>query len=412
MIDKYYFVKGGVERYLFEIKKILESHGHDVIPFSMKNDSNEESPYSEYFVNNIEFNIESRLARLCQSFRIIGRVIYSFHAKRKLKKLIERIQPDIAHLHMIDHQISPSILHVLKRYKIPALQTVHQYKLVCPNARMYIDHKNEICERCLGGRFYHALVQKCHKHSFSASLLVGVECYLHQFLQIYDTIQLYHVPSRFMGSKLEQGGIPAGKIHYQFLTLDMENYGYHKEYLKYIIYYGRLSPEKGVYTLLKAFQKLNTEVELKIIGDGPVRESLESYASQHRKKNITFLGYKGGKELIKLLANSMFVVVPSEWYENSPLTIYEPFSLGKPVIGARIGGIPEFIQDEVNGYLFESGNVDELAVKMETLIKSPNKIEEFGKNARDFAERNFAPEVHYKNLMSLYCTLLKKERKQ
>jgi glycosyltransferase involved in cell wall biosynthesis len=412
MVDKYYFVKGGVERYIFELKKVLESHGHDVIPFSMKSNLNEDSPYSKYFVENIDFNIESKVEKFLQSFRITGRVIYSFHAKKKLKQLIQKTRPDIAHLHMIDHQISPSILHVLKRYKIPALQTVHQYKFVCPNARMYIDHKNEICERCLGGKFYHSLLQRCHKHSLLASALVTIESYFHHLIKIYDTIKLFHVPSQFIGKKLEEGGIPVSKIHYQLLTIDLDNYACNTKSSDYIVYYGRLSPEKGVLTLLKAFQKLRTNVPLKIIGEGPERSVLETYKNQNCMKNVTFLGYQSGKQLIESLANSMFVVVPSEWYENSPLTIYESFALGKPVIGARIGGIPEFIQDGVNGYLFQSGNVNELASKMETLLEDTKKVFELGKNAREFAENHFAPEIHYKRLLSVYHTLLNRERKK
>jgi len=410
MIDKYYWVKGGVERYMFELKKVFESHGHEIIPFSMKNPENEKSPYSKYFVENIDFIIESRVKKFLQSFRIISRVLYSFQAKKRLELLIKQTRPDIAHLHLIDHQISPSILHVLKKHGIPVMQTVHHYKLVCPNARMYINHKKEICERCLGGKYYHAFFQKCHMHSFAASLLVTIESYLHRLLKIYDIIQIFHVPSRFIGEKLKEGGIPSNKIHYHFLTIDLNEHKYHEKFEKYIVYYGRLALEKGILTLLKAFLELQSDVKLKIIGEGPERSILESYVNQNHIKNVSFLGYKGGKDLINLLANSMFVVVPSEWYENSPLTIYEPFSLGKPVIGAKIGGIPEFILNGENGYLFESGNAEELAAKMEALLKAPDDVAAFGKSARKFALKHFTPEIHYDYMLTLYQTLIKSER--
>jgi glycosyltransferase involved in cell wall biosynthesis len=411
MVDKYYWVKGGVERYMFELKKVFESNGHEIIPFSMKNSQNEESPYSKYFVENIDFNIESRIKRIVHGFKITGRVLYSFHAKRRLQQLLEKTKPDIAHIHMIDHQISPSILSVLKKRRIPVLQTIHNYKFGCPNGQMYIDHKNEICERCIDGKYYHAVLQRCHKDSLAASLLVTVESYLHHLFRVYESIQRFHVPSRFIGGKLEKTGVPASKIYYHPLMIDLDEFRYNEGFSNTIVCYGRLSAQKGIITLLKAFQELSLDtVVLKIIGEGPDRPHLEDFVKQNHIRNVSFLGYKGGKELVDLLAQSMFVVVPSRGYENSPLTILEPFALGKPVIGARIGGIPELIQDGVNGYLFELGNHIELARKMDALIKAPDRVRVFGKRARAFALDKFEPKNHYRNMLALYQTLLNRER--
>lgn len=169
MVDKYFFIKGGAERYYFELKVLLEKHGHEVIPFSMRHMENFPSAWERYFVDNIEFNDLSDLRKIRMAPKIIGRVLYSTTAKQALEKLITAVKPDLAHLHMIDHQISPSILHVLQKHDIPVLQTCHQYKLICPSYRLLVMRENRLCEKCVTGHFYHAIAERCHKDSVAAS---------------------------------------------------------------------------------------------------------------------------------------------------------------------------------------------------------------------------------------------------
>ena len=261
------------------------------------------------------------------------------------------------------------------------------------------------------GKYYHAVLKKCHKDTLAASLLVAVESYFHRFLKVYDIIQLFHVPSRFIGTLLEKSGVPARKIYYHCLTIDLDRFKYSKNFSNVIVCYGRLVAQKGILTLLQAFQMLESQdVTLKIVGEGPEKSSLESYVKENHIDRVSFVGYQGGQDLIKLLANAMFVVVPSQGYENSPLTILEPFALGKPVIGTRIGGIPELIRDGENGYLFELGNAESLASKMEALLKAPDDVAAFGRSAREFALNHFAPGIHYKAMLTLYQKLIKSER--
>jgi len=402
MIEKFYFVKGGVERYMFDLIKLLEQNGHEVIPFSMKHERNESSIYSKYFVNKIEFNLTSNFAKIINFPRSVVRVIYSFHAKRKLRKLLRQVRPDVAHLHMIDHQISPSVIHVLKKNGIPIIQTSHHCKLFCPSYLCYIAHKNEICERCIDGKFYNAVLQRCHKHSLAASLLVSIESYLHRFIKIYDNIQYFHVPSSYMGRMLKKSGVDPKRISHQFLTLNLENYPFSPSNSGYYVYFGRLSVEKGVMSLLKAVEKLADSTPCYIIGEGPQREELEKYAEDKKLHQVKFLGYKHQDELREIVAKSLFVVVPSECYDNSPVTIYESYALGKPVIGSITGGIPEFIDDGQNGFLFEMGNVDLLAEKLKLMLGNPEKLQEFGLKVRQFAERHFSWDTHYKFILELY----------
>ena len=212
MINKYYFIKGGSERCLFDLKALLESKGHEVIPFAMADEQNIESKYNSYFVDSINYDFDSKFAKLLSAPKVFGRMTYSLHAKRKIEALLSREKFDIAHLHMIDHQISPSILHSLKKFNIPVVQTVHQYKAVCPNYRMYIPQKGETCERCLSGNYFNAIKQKCHKESLVASAMIAAEMTIHKWMKFYKNyIDTFIVPSKFMGLKLAQGGIPEEK---------------------------------------------------------------------------------------------------------------------------------------------------------------------------------------------------------
>jgi len=402
MVNKYYFVKGGSERYLFDLKELLEKNGHEIIPFAMKDENNFQSEYSQFFVNHVDYDTPFSVKKLKEA----GRLIYSFHARKQIEALIEATKPDVAHLHMIDHQISPSILHSLRKYGIPVVQTMHQYKLVCPNYRFYIEHENKICEKCLGGKFCQPILTRCHKNSLAASALIATEAYFHHLLKTYKkNVGLFHTPSAFMKQMLVKGGIDENKVEHHFLVTWLDQFPYSPIYEDYFIYLGRLSPEKGVLTLLKAMTRVKRS-KLILIGDGPQRAELETFARENLIKNVEFVGYKNKPEVTELMSHASFSVIPSEWYENSPLVIYEAFSMGKPVIGATIGGITEFIQPNKDGLHFTPGSDTQLADCINTLLDNRDKIVEMGKNAREKAEKNFAPEEHYRWISGIYERLI------
>lgn len=404
MVNKYYFIKGGSERYLFDLKALLEQHGHEVIPFAMKDERNVPSQYQDYFVDHVDYDAPFSLKKLKEA----GRLIYSWHAREKIEALIEATRPEIAHVHMIDHQISPAILHSLGRYRIPVVQTVHQYKLICPNYRFYIEHKNQICERCLPGKFYHPILTRCHKNSLAASLLIAMEAYCHHWLGSYRKhVQLFHTPSAFMKHMLVRGGIDAQKVEHHCLVTWLDQFPFSPYYEDYFVYLGRLSPEKGVMTLLRAMTRIKRS-KLLIVGDGPQRQELEQFVSDHRIANVEFVGYKSKAEVKELLSHAAFTVVPSEWYENSPLVIYEAFAMGKPVIGATIGGITEFIEPNRDGMHFSPGDEDSLADCIQSLLDHPQNVIEMGKRARAKAELLFAPEEHYSWIHRIYERLLRR----
>lgn len=404
MIDKYYFIKGGAERYYFELKKILESHGHQVIPFSMQHPENFTTDYADYFVDHIDFNHASLVKKVSQGLKIAGRIIYFTQAKKRLEALINKVKPDTAHIHMIDHQISPSILHTLKNYGIPVIQTVHQYKYVCPNYRLYNMGTKTICEKCLDGKYFHPIIERCHKNSMAAGLLLSLETYIHNFLNIYENIQIFHVPSTFMKNKLIQGGLEKHKIAKLYYTINIDEYPFSPNYEDYFIYYGRLSEEKGILTLLKAMRGVKHS-KLLIVGDGPQYSELVQYSEANQLGNVCFVGKKEGQELKSIVSKAKFVIVPSEWYDNSPLVIYEAFSLGKPVIGTEIGGIAELVEHQINGLLFEVKDTEGLQAAICRLLAHPEDIRRFGTNARAKAEQEFSAAYHYQEMMLLYDKL-------
>lgn len=238
------------------------------------------------------------------------------------------------------------------------------------------------------------------------SLLNTIEMYFHHnILNIYRNVDCYISPSQFLKNKVLEMGF-TGKIQWipNFIDLDLFPPGYEWEEDS-IVYFGRISKEKGLLTLIQA--AMESDLKLKIIGDGPIRKELQSIVKEKDIQNVFFLGFKSGDELRDEIKKSMTVIVPSEWYENNPMSVIEAFALGKPVIGARIGGIPELVIDNETGLTFESGSTPDLKDKINWLVAHPEEISRMGRNARKMAEQEFTSETHYERLMRLYNSVLK-----
>lgn len=401
MIHKFHFVVGGAERYLFELSEMLERRGHRVVPFAMRHERNRPTPWDRHFVGRVEFAELSRAERLLRGPALAARVLWSRAAVRALEGLLDEFQPDVAHVHMIDHQLSPSVLHVLRRRGIPALQTVHQYKLVCPNYRLYVPQRQRICERCVAGNHLWPLVERCHMDSFAASAAVVAESYLHRALGSYAAIRLFHAPSRFLASRLERGGVAPERIWHQPLSLDLERHPFSDAVGDALVYFGRLTPEKGVATLLRAMRRVRG-VPLRILGEGAQRPELERYAAEHGLDHVEFLGFREGPALRRAVAEARAVVVPSEWHDNAPMTIAESMALGRPVITTPLGGIPELVQDDVNGRLFPAGDAGALADVLNGLVSDPERLRRLGRAGRELAEARFDPELHCARVIEQY----------
>jgi glycosyltransferase involved in cell wall biosynthesis len=406
MCNTYYYLRGGSERCLFDLSELLVSHGHEVIPFSMVDDQNRPSPYSDYFVSHIDY--PSRLSQessMGDKLNALGRVVYSREAAGQIKRLIQDTRPDIAHIHGIAHEISPSILPEIKRAGLPIVQTLHDYKLLCPNTT-FLSH-GEICEKCKYRRYYQVVLNRCKRDSLPASLLAGVEMYAHKISAIYENnVDRFIAPSEFLNEKLAEYRIHVPTVNIpNFLYLDRYEPCYEPE--DYFLYIGRLAVNKGIKTLLQAMQQVNRS-HLYIAGRGELKEELKAFVEDNDLHNVTFLGHLTSDELISQLRKARFTVVPSEWYENYSMAIIESLACGTPVIGANIGGIPEQVVDGFNGFLFEPGKAAQLAEKINYLLDNPQRTVELGRNGRRRVEELNGPEKHYQQTLAVYESVLNK----
>ena len=404
MCNTFYYLRGGSERCFFDLTAVLEANGHEVIPFCMDYDKNYESPYSKYFVSHIDFPTQlNGSAGMMGKFRVGERVIYSREARQKIEQLIADTKPDIAHVHGIAHEISPSILLAIKKAGIPLVQTLHDYKLLCPNTSFVA--QDSVCEQCKGHRYYNVIRNKCKRGSTGASLLAGVEMYIHKLTQIYErNVDVFISPSKFLQSKVKEYGVKNEVVQIpNFINLDNFTPCYEPD--DYFVFFGRLAKVKGIQTLLEAMRQIKTS-HLYIAGTGDLQQSLVAYAEEHQINNVTFLGHLGTDKLIPLIQKAAFSIIPSEWYENYSMSIIESLACGTPVIGANMGGISELVLDGETGLLFDSGNAEQLAKNIQLLLDNPQMVTEMGRNGRKLVETNNNPETHYQATINIYQQLL------
>ena len=399
LANKYFFLKGGSETVFFQEREFLIRQHHKIIDFSMEHPENFSSEYAEYFVPNTEYGQSLSTASLFKKLSIAINFIHNTKAIKDLVRLIEKEKPEIAHLHNIYHQLTPSIIPILKKHYIKVLLTLHDGKLICPSYLMF--NKGRICEECQGRKFYKVVLNDCLE-SRAEEILLAAEAYWHKWRGSYDLVDLFLTPSKFFTDFITYYRIPKHKIIMLKNGIDTSLYSPTFNDGGYVLYIGRLSEEKGVKTLLKAHARVRNTIPLKIVGTGPLNNEL----LQNRFQHAVFSGYKSGTELIELVNNASFVVVPSECYENCSMVVLEAMALGKPVIGSSIGGIPEQIDDGKTGFLFEMGNGDELAEKIMLLAEHPDIRKKMGMAARKKIEQEYALEIHCKGLMNIYNQLL------
>jgi glycosyltransferase involved in cell wall biosynthesis len=408
LINKFYHDKGkagGVGRHILELQKLLEKNGHEVVPFGMRQKETVPNDYLDFFSE--EFDL-GEIKFSPKSLKNIFKVFRNREAIRKLERLIKKTKPDVAHIHNIYHHLSPAILPILKKNGIPVVMTVHDYKLVCPNYLMF--NKGKVCEKCSNGKYYKCFTNKCVKNSYAASFILALEAYFAKLKKYYSDVDLFITPSKFMHDKLIENGIKEKKVKFIPNFFDPGNFNAGKrnaENEKYFLYFGRLSKEKGVDILVKSLQYINFEdYKLKIVGSGEEKENLEALADGLSLGNkVEFVDYKNGEELHNLISRAEFAVVPSIWFENAPYSILEAFAFGKPVIGARIGGIPEMIKENETGLTFEAGDERDLAAKIQYILNNRGLADKLGKNAKSFLEDHFNPENYYQEIASLYSRL-------
>ncbi len=392
--NKFYFLKGGAERYFFELTRQLVGRGHQVVPFAMKYPRNEPTQFRKYFVSTV--STEEQYG--WQGLRTAGRVLYSFEAAGKFSALAKETEPDILHAHNIYHQLSPSILAAASRLGIPSVMTLHDYHLVSPNYLMF--DRGRIVELSKKHPYWDTFKRRTIGGSFASSALSAFEGWLHKKLKLYDSVRTFIAPSRFLKNKCVEYGIAPGRIEVIPHFIDLSGRETVSSSERSVLFVGRLSEEKGAMTLIEAMRDL-PDIRCVIVGEGPQRTRLHKTADDLKLRNVEFTGALYGDELKAEYERARVVIIPSVCYENAPMVALEAYAWGKPVAASNIGGLPEVVRNGETGLLFEPGNSRDLADKISRLMDE-DRAARMGAAGRALAEREYDPETHLEKILGVY----------
>lgn len=421
LVNKFHYLKGGSETYYFGLAEGLKALGHEVHFFAMEGSENVPCEDSDLFVSAKDYNAPTSLS---QKVTAATSLIYSKEAREKFQALCERVHPDVVHMNLVHRQITLSILDVpyLKQHRVPVLFTSHDYILVCPNYVM-LDGSGAVCDACLGGHFSNCLKRKCVKGSTAKSGMGMLEADYLKLHGSYSKIDCIVAPSQFMRNKLLEGGFPTQQVVY------MQNFA-KQEILDnaadgtdrtdrddpYLLFFGRLSSEKGVDILVDAFinalPSLPDNLRLVIAGDGPERQSIEdkiAAAGPEASGRIELVGFQSGADMRRYTERAALAVASSRWRENMPYSIVEAFALGTPVIGTNIGGIPELVDEGRTGLLCEPGDVDSLShaiLRGAALIQDRDAYATMQENCRTYVLDRCSQDKYMNDLVALYRELI------
>ena len=377
MINKFLYPNGGSETYMFKLGDYLAGIGHQVEYFGMEHEGRCVGNRVNAYTTDMDFHGGSKLAKLTYPLK----TIYSTEARKKIRLVLEDFQPDVCHLNNFNYQLTPSIILEIVKWrkqtgkKCKIVYTAHDYQLVCPNHMCFNPNTHEICVRCLGGNFSNCIKGKCIHGSMSKSIVGAAEAYYWKLQGAYKYIDTIICCSNFLKTKLDRNPILAEKtitLH-NFIEKPEEKETEKKDY---VLYFGRYSQEKGIKTLIKAAASL-PDIQFIFAGSGPFEDEIKNIP------NIKNVGFQTGEALEKLIREARFSVYPSEWYENCPLSVIESQMYGTPVLGANIGGIPELIDDKVNGELFKSGDAEELSECITNLWMNRDRVKTYTVNCRN-----------------------------
>ena len=397
-VNKFFYLKGGSEAYLFSLIDGLKALKYYTAEFSMFDKMNYFSHWNKYFVSKIDYDTKKTIKKI----KAATKILYSLEAKTKIASVLNKFQPDLVHLHIFQHQLSASIIPEIKKRNIPIVYTAHDLKSVCPNYKMLTN--GIVCEECKGHRYYNCFKNRCVKDSYVKSSINMLEMYFHLWCKYYDMIDLIITPSKFYKKKLIEWRFSSERV------IHVPNFINENKFLPkysnkgYFIYLGRLSEEKGILTLVNAMKKVK-KGKLIIIGTGPLENAIKQKITTMRLANVEMVGFQSGESLNNYIINSMFSVIPSEWYENGPISILENFACGKPVIGAEIGGIPEHITIGKDGFIFQPKNPLDLAEKINFLLEHKELLPIMGAAARKKAETVYSRKKHLEAITQIYKKL-------
>jgi glycosyltransferase involved in cell wall biosynthesis len=400
--NKYKYRFSGTEAYLFDLMQRMEDRGQDIALFSMDHGCTPAFTGRSYSIPHLDFKDPN--AGFLKKVKMAAHAIYSPSARRAMRSCLADFSPDLAHIRGIYHHLSPSILWELKHQGIPVLYHMNDFKILCPTYN-FVDHGHACDESCRNGAFYKAVTKGCYEGPCSSAIVLAAEAYLHNWLRTYERcVDMFLAPSEFVRQKLMANGLPSHRIevlpHFQALpakediTIDEG----------YLLYFGRLSAEKGVYELLRAMVQV-PHIPLIIAGDGPERPRLEALAKELNLNQVLFAGMVHDEKLQKLISGCSFSVFPSHAYETLGKSILESYAWGRPVIASDLGSRRELVQHGVTGLLYTDGDRSQLAHSMGFLFDRPDLIQKMGAAARQRVKDNHDPEQHMEKLLELYHQL-------
>lgn len=389
LIHNYYMQTGGEDRLFHAEKSLLQRKGQAV---------------SWYVRHNNEISTYSFISKLCLAKQTIWANQSIVAVLHKLKEQ----KPDIVHVHNTFPLISPASYYACHDLNLPVVQTLHNYRLLCPAATFYRD--GHVCEECLKETVpYSGVLHACYRRSRLQTTVVTMMLLFHRLLRTWQKqVDIYIVLTDFARKKFIEAGLPAEKIVVKsnFVQFDP---GVRGESGKYAVFVGRLSSEKGVMTLLKAWRHTR-QIPLSIVGGGPLLEKVRSFIRTERQERLQVLGTRDHKQVIKIMKGARFLVFPSECYENFPMVIAEAFACGVPVIASKLGAIAEIVEDGRTGLHFAPGSPDDLAEKVESAWLNERKLQEMGKEARKDFEKKYTAASNYEKLIGVYERLLESRR--
>lgn len=392
MVNKFLYPKGGAETYVLKLGNILREQGHEIQYFGLANEKNMVGNAAESYVSNIDFS-EGIKKNLLAPLRIV----YSVEARRKIRKVLDDFQPDVVHLNNIQFHLTPSVILEAEKYRretgrtLKIIYTAHDYQLICPSHGLF-DRNVQICEKCLGGNYLHCLRTKCVKNSGIKSLLGMMDAYFWKWSKAYSYVDAIICCSEFLKSKLDT------QERFRHKTVTLHNFvdkvpAIEVEKEDYVLEFGHLSKDKGTLTLLEVAKRM-PETRFVFAGFGAAEAEIA------KVPNAEYVGFKTGKELEMLIRKAQISVYPSEWYENCPFSVIESQMYGTPVVGSRMGGIPELIAEGCSGELFAAGDPDDLERVLRGMLDTTNLAEKYVKGCKQ--QRFETPASYYEKLMMIY----------
>lgn len=403
-VNKFFYKKGGSEAYFFDVRELLKSKGHTVMDFAMNHEKNEASVYQKYFSHPVYF--EGKMS-VFEKIHAFFHVLYSWNVARQLEKMFEEEGvPDVAHLHNFSYQLSPAVIQVLQKHHIPLVWTLHDYKVISPNYSLYTDGGVDECTK--PDAYFQAFFHKSIKNSYTQSFLASLEQWLHvKVTRWYRSSDVYVAPSVFMRDTIIEYGIPKEEVTQVYNFIHMSEYEPDYSHDGAYMFVGRFVREKGVMEMLSAFKQM-PDVRLDIIGGGPLQEEMQAYIDEHKMSQVRILGAIYPPQMYGKLARAKALIMPSVWYENNPIIMLQAMALGKPIVGARIGGIPELIVEGKTGITYDPFDTQDFIRAVRAC--EGMDLAHMGMQARELVEKIASPEVHYEQLMEVFEHAINKRR--